>query len=87
MWLRSGVAVSVAVVSSYSSDLTPSLGTFICSRCSPKKKQTNNKSRTMSSNPTEPRCLEIEITSAPGNMKGDSRGFENVPHRVKETGD
>ena len=32
-WLRSGIAVSV--VGSYSSSLTPSLGTSICRRCGP----------------------------------------------------
>ena len=37
MQLRSGVAVTMAVASSCSSDLTPSLGTSICHRCSPKK--------------------------------------------------
>ena len=30
MWLRSGIAMAVAYVSSRSSDLTPSLGTSIC---------------------------------------------------------
>ena len=30
MWLRSGVAVAVALASSCSSDLPPSLGTSIC---------------------------------------------------------
>ena len=34
MWL----ILAVAVASSYSSNLTPSLGTSICCRCSPKKK-------------------------------------------------
>ena len=29
-WLRSGVAVAVALASGYSSDSTPSLGTSIC---------------------------------------------------------
>jgi len=32
-----GSCVAVAVVSSYSSDSTPSLGTSICRGCSPKK--------------------------------------------------
>ena len=36
MQLRYGVAVAVA--SSCGSDSTPSLGTSVCSRCSPKKK-------------------------------------------------
>ena len=35
--LGSGVAVPVASVGSYSSDLTPSLGTSICCRYGPKK--------------------------------------------------
>ena len=44
MWLRPGVAVAVAYAGSRISDWTPSLGTSICHRCSPKKpKQTNKK--------------------------------------------
>ena len=35
--LGSGVAVALAYAGSYSSDLTPSLGTSLCSGCSPKK--------------------------------------------------
>ena len=34
---RFGYYVAVAEASKYSSNLTPSLGTFICCRCSPKK--------------------------------------------------
>ena len=37
--LVSSVAVAVAYASSCSSDLSPSLGTSICRRCSPKKKK------------------------------------------------
>ena len=42
-WLRSGVAVAMAVAGSCCSDSTPSLGTCICPGCGPKKqnKQTN----------------------------------------------
>ena len=39
MWLRGSVAVAVAQAGSCSSDLTPSLGTFIYRRCSPKKQK------------------------------------------------
>ena len=42
MSLGSGFAVAVAQAGSYSSDLTPSLGTSICCTCSPKK-QTKKK--------------------------------------------
>ena len=35
--LRSCIAVAVVQAGSYSSDLTPSLGTSICCRCGPKK--------------------------------------------------
>ena len=35
--LGSCVAVAVVYAGSYSSDLTPSLGTSICHRCNPKK--------------------------------------------------
>ena len=43
MQLRSGVAVAVALAGSYSSDLTPSLGTSICSGCGPKKSKKKKK--------------------------------------------
>ena len=36
MRLRTRVAVAVAVAIGYSSNVTPSLGTFECRRCSPK---------------------------------------------------
>ena len=39
MWLISHVAVTVVEAGSWSSDSTPSLGTFICHRCSPKKQK------------------------------------------------
>ena len=41
MWLGSYVAVAVA--GSYSSDMTPSLGTSICCKCGPKKKKKKGK--------------------------------------------
>ena len=41
MWLGSGVAVAVVLASGYSSDYTPSLGTSICHKHSPKKKKKN----------------------------------------------
>ena len=37
--LGSGVAVAVVQIGSYSSDWTPSLETFICRRCDPKKQK------------------------------------------------
>ena len=46
MHLRSGVAVAVVQAGGCSSDLTPSLRTCICHRCSPRKKNKNkNKNR------------------------------------------
>ena len=43
LWYRSQMGlrscVAVAVASSYSSDLTPSLGTSLCHRCGPKKEK------------------------------------------------
>ena len=39
MQCGSGIAVAVAWASSCNSDLTPSLGTSICCRCSPKTPQ------------------------------------------------
>ena len=41
--LGSRVVVAVAVTGSYSSDLTPGLGTSICQVCGPKKQKTNKK--------------------------------------------
>ena len=43
MRLESGIAVAVAeaVASTCSSDLTPSLGIYLCCRFSPKKKKKN----------------------------------------------
>ena len=38
-WLRSGVAVTVVQAGNYSSDSTPILGTSICCRYGPKKKE------------------------------------------------
>ena len=40
-WLRSGIAVAVAVADSRSSDSTPSLGTSICRGCGQKRKKKN----------------------------------------------
>jgi len=37
MWLGFGIAVAVVEAGSYSSDLTPSLGTSICHGCERKK--------------------------------------------------
>ena len=51
MWLGSQAAVAIVQAHSLSSDLTPSLGTSKCHRCSPqktkkKKKKTNKKNWT-----------------------------------------
>ena len=40
MGLGSGVAVAVVWAGGYSSDSTPSLGTFICHECGSKKRHT-----------------------------------------------
>ena len=45
MRLESGVAVAVAVAGSYSSNQTPSLGTYICSACGPKKQKKKKKKK------------------------------------------
>ena len=52
MWLGSGVAVAVAQAGSYSSDLTPSLGTPICHRYSPKKDKKKSEFYLMDTNLT-----------------------------------
>ena len=41
-WLGSGVAVAGVKAGSYCSDSTPSLGTSMCLRCSPKKQKNKN---------------------------------------------
>ena len=43
MQLGSGIAVAVVWAGSYSSDLTPSLGTSICRECGPKKTKKKKK--------------------------------------------
>ena len=45
MWLRSDIAVAVVQADSYSSHLTPSLGTSICHRVVLKKKKQTNKKK------------------------------------------
>ena len=45
MQLGSHIAVAVAKASSYSSDLTPSLGTFICHKVSPAPKKRKRKKK------------------------------------------
>ena len=45
MWLRSNVAVAVAMDGSCSSDSTPSLGTSICHGCSLKKQKKKRKKK------------------------------------------
>ena len=45
MRLGSGIAVAMAQVSSYTSDSTCSLGTFVCRRCGPKKTKKKKKKR------------------------------------------
>ena len=45
MWLGSHVAVAVVEAGSHSLDLTPSLGTSICCRCSPIKTTTTKKKK------------------------------------------
>ena len=45
MWLGPHVAVAVAQEGSCSSDLTPSLGTSICLRCSPEKEKKKERER------------------------------------------
>ena len=45
MWLGSGIVMAVAYSGSCSSNLTPSLGTSICLRGSPKKQQTNKQTK------------------------------------------
>ena len=56
LWLRSGVAVAVTQTSSSSSDLTPSPGSFICFRCTPKKE---NKQTNVRQGSEEPKCIQI----------------------------
>ena len=45
MWLGSQAAVAIVQAHSLSSDLTPSLGTSKCHRCSPKKTKKKKKEK------------------------------------------
>ena len=58
MWLRSCIAVAVAVAGSCSLDLTPSLGTSICCRWNPKKqrKKGRKKERERKKGKKEKKC-------------------------------
>ena len=60
-WLRSWVAVAVALASScsFSSNLTPRLGPSICCRCSPKKQ---NKTKQHNTNKQKPRREVVQKT-------------------------
>ena len=76
MRLRSYVAVAVAQASSCSSDLTPSLGTYICCGCGPKKKKKkiNLKKESM-----------FPIVENPGDVKW-SAGFQKNLQGKKTAG-
>ena len=50
MRFRSCVAVAVVQAGSYSSDLTPSLGTSMCRRWGPKNQNNNNNNKTKITN-------------------------------------
>ena len=45
MWPGSGVAMAVVQSSSYSSDLTPGLGTSVCCACGPKETEKKKKKK------------------------------------------
>ena len=55
-----GIAMTVVYANSYSSDLTPSLGTSICHRCGPRK--TKRKKKPIFWNPGIPFKLYLEQT-------------------------
>ena len=57
--LRSGMVMAVAQAGNYSSDLTPSLGTSICYRYSPKNKK-KIKKRKEKNNPTAVAQVTVE---------------------------
>ena len=60
MQLRSHVAMAVAADGTGSSDLTPSLGTSVCLKCSPKKQKKKKKKK---SNPLVTRREQLPKTS------------------------
>ena len=51
LWLQMQLGSQVAVAGSYSSDSTPSLGTFICHRCGPQETEDKNKQKNPPQNP------------------------------------
>ena len=73
------MAVAVAVACSYSSDLTPSLGTSICCRYGPEKQKKKNQKYKISSN-----LPLLLATCAPGlNFMGIFRyKGPGIPHTV-----
>ena len=78
--LGSGIAVPVAEAGSYSSNLTPSLGTSICRGCGPKKqkkKKTKNKKQTNKKN--------AQVHGKCGLIEG-SANFCNIPGRSPAAG-
>ena len=58
MRLRSGVAVAVVQAGICSSDWTPSLGTFICHGCGPKKQKFTGQSLI----PAGPQKAQVALT-------------------------
>ena len=68
--LRSGIAVALVQVSSYSSDLTPGLGISMCHRCGPKKqsKAKQNKTKDGRQKIKEDWILEAPVVSQEGSV-------------------
>ena len=69
MQLRSAVAVAVAYASGYGSDLTLSLGTYVCRRCSPKNTK-KERERGRKEGRTDPGDPVSDCSSTPS-MSGD----------------
>ena len=55
-WLRTGIAVALAVAGSCSSDSTPSPGTSLCWGCGPQNKKQNQKQPPPKKNPNQSCC-------------------------------
>ena len=66
MKLKSGIAIAVAQAGNCSSDSTPSLGTSICHKCSPKKKKIKIKIKvSRAKNPPPPPTTKEKTEEGP----------------------
>ena len=78
-WLRSGIALTVAQASSYSSDSTNCLENSICCGCGPKKTKKKKKRKREITNNLSPTCLK-NLKNALIFPAGTDAGQSYEPH-------